>query len=353
MRFEVPITCVAAPDRVWPELQGWDRVTPMDAGVLSKRSGGILNNWVLRTYYHLALAGHPVTLAPRPQPGHLNLVSILDFGRKQRRADCFLVIPQADAHETLLADFRIFQNGLRATDDVSAVIWHWPQPGILPRDPARGDTVSHLTYKGRTLNLDPEFRSPDFLAELQARGFSFDIDAFDGLHADHDWNDYRAADAVLALRNMTHYDAAKKPASKLINAWMAGVPALLGPEPAFEELRQSADDFLTVRSPRDILNALETLRADPARFQAMVANGRTRAQDFTEAALTDLWVQVLAGPATAAYHRWQAQPGWQRRLRTWRNTWGEGAARKANLDRIVTGARLLDDPLDETKKAVS
>jgi hypothetical protein len=47
------------------------------------------------------------------------------------------------------------------------------------------------------------------------------------------WHDYSTDDLVLAVRDLTEKDALVKPASKLVNAWIAGVPALLGPEPAF------------------------------------------------------------------------------------------------------------------------
>lgn len=342
MRFPFPINFVAPENVVWPELRNWNG-TPIDDMTLSKRSGGIMNSWILRTYYQLRLAGYDVNLVPRPRNDGINIASIRDFGRKMRRLNTFLVMPRGDAHEPMLADFQILQNGLHKTGDSKAVIWHWPQPGILPRDPARAGELSCLSYKGRLINLDAQFRSDDFLTDLRAVGIGFNIDAFDGLHADHDWNDYRSTDAVLAVRNLTHYDAAKKPASKLVNAWFADVPALLGPEPAYQELRRSADDFIEVRTPNEVLEALSALRRNPERFRAVIANGRRRRAEFTDTALTQLWVDTLSGPICAAYERWLATPKWQRYARTALKMTREKTAKKRDKDRILSGPRLLDD----------
>lgn len=62
-----------------------------------------------------------------------------------------------------------------------------------------------------------------FQDALRQRGVRF-VNRFQG-----EWHDYQHVDAVLAIRDCPPVVLATKPASKLINAWKAGVPALLGP----------------------------------------------------------------------------------------------------------------------------
>lgn len=81
-----------------------------------------------------------------------------------------------------------------------------------------------------------------FQDALRQRGVRF-VSRFQG-----EWHDYQHVDAVLAIRDCPPVVLATKPASKLINAWKAGVPALLGPEPAYRELRTSPLDFLEAAS---------------------------------------------------------------------------------------------------------
>jgi hypothetical protein len=71
----------------------------------------------------------------------------------------------------------------------------------------------------------------------------------------------------------------EKPA-KLVNPWMAGVPALVGPEYAFQELREDPLDY-EVASVEDAMAAIDALRDDPDRYHTTRQHGLKRAQAFT------------------------------------------------------------------------
>lgn len=350
MQLKHPVHFVAPDDVVWPELLDWDG-TQIGDQTLSDRSGGILHSWVLRTYYQLRRVGENVTLSAEQRRDAINIVSPRDFGRRQRDLHSFIVVPQGDAHHSQLANFRILQNGVRPLDDAAAVIWHWPQPGIIPRDPQRGNDVSCLCYKGRLLNLDDQFKSDDFIASLKAQGIAFDIDAYSGLRGDHSWNDYAEADAVLAVRNLTLYDADKKPASKLVNAWFADIPAILGPEPAYRELGTPGEDYLEVRTAQEALDAVVSLKSDPELFQTLIANGRRRRAAYTETALTSLWLDTLNGPIAQHFSRWLKRPAVSRLFQSAKGIMREPRARAFDKVALETGARLLDPAPKQTEPA--
>ena len=108
MHLKHPVHFVCPDSLLWPELKGWD-CRRLEDQVLSDRSGGILHSWVLRTYYQLRHAGEAVTLSNRLCAQSINIVSVRDFGRRQRDLASFLVVPQGDAHTSELANFRILQ----------------------------------------------------------------------------------------------------------------------------------------------------------------------------------------------------------------------------------------------------
>ena len=110
----------------------------------------------------------------------------------------------------------------------------------LARAEARGARVERVGFVGRERNLAPAFRSAQFRRELAQRGFTLVL-------RERPWWDYRDLDAILAVRDASPAKLRTKPASKLVNAWHAGCPALLGPEPAFEARRRSPLDFLVGR----------------------------------------------------------------------------------------------------------
>lgn len=119
-----------------------------------------------------------------------------------------------------------------------------------------------------------------------------------------EWHDYSEADLVLAVRDLTQKDALVKPASKLVNAWIAGVPALLGPEPAFQKLMQSHLDYIEVATPQAALDAIRKLKHDPNLYRAMILNGQKRAEAFSTVQIAQKWQQALAQPIAELYSKW-------------------------------------------------
>ncbi len=275
------------PDRDWREMVRGERV------------------WILKTFLHLRSAGHPVRLVDAaPRDG------LVVFHAKQRRAvarslaaagrrapGCVLVGVRADLREPLIADFEILQNGRWAGPGRFAVR-HWPQGGLVPRDPGRGTRIEHVAFKGYAANLAAPFRGAAWAEALARRGLAWHADAveFAGLATDEaalDWNDYRQVDLVVAVRPPDRHLWTSKPATKLANAWRAGVPALLGPEWAYRELRRDNLDYLEVESAGEALAAIDRLRASPELYRAMVERGAERAAEVTVEAITRSWAEVL------------------------------------------------------------
>lgn len=155
---------------------------------------------------------------------------------------CFAVVVQADRPHPALSDLTVMQNGLVEEQDLCRKIPLWPQPGLIPRNPARRTRLEVISYFGSD-QYEPHFVKTDAFQEaLRQRGVRF-ANRFQGT-----WHDYENVDAVLAIRDCPPVVMATKPASKLINAWKARVPAMLGPEPAYRELRRSPLDFLETDS---------------------------------------------------------------------------------------------------------
>lgn len=181
----------------------------------------------------------------------------------------------------------IMQNGLMEETDLRKKIPHWPQPGLIPRDQARGDRLETIAYFGSD-QYEPHFvKTEAFQEALRQRKVRF-VNRFQGT-----WHDYENVDAVLAIRDCPPVVLATKPASKLINAWKAGVPAILGPEPAYRELCVSPLDFLEASSAEAVLDSIDRLQQEPGLYRRMVEHGAKRAEAFHEGVLTKQWIDLL------------------------------------------------------------
>ena len=128
-----------------------------------------------------------------------------------------------------------------------------------------------------------------------------------------DWPDFRQVDLLLAVRPEDRRLWTSKPASKLFNSWLAGVPALLGPEHAYRELRRSELDYLEVSSLAEAKAAVLRLLERPDLYQAMVENGRDRGAEFTAEATLSRWDEPLEqedpGPGLLPLQLPPAPPG--------------------------------------------
>jgi len=272
----------------WPDL---DDLTEDDVDAQAARFRGGVNNWVIQTYLRLksslASAGIAATIGETLVPMCVNVA----------HRDClnrlltpyfrsFVVGIRADRPPVFLCNVEVVQNDLQPRTARTAFLNLWPQPGLVARDPARGSRVERMAYFGRSSSLPAWFHDPAWHKALAAIGVTFEI-------RDTRWFDYSDVDVVLAHRVEAATMLRQKPASKLTNAWRAGVPALLANEPAYAALRAGDLDYIAIDSPTDVLAALERLRSMPAHYAAMAANGRSRGAAFSVEAVKAQWMRFL------------------------------------------------------------
>ncbi len=256
--------------------------------------------WILQTYLRMLAAGHPVTLTGRmPLRGVVVAHADSAVYTNPPSTEVVLVVVRADKAAQTYADFEIVQNGPAADAERVFHVHHWPQPGLVPRSSTRGDHIRVVEFKGHVVSLNPALRGRAFAEALAQRGIEWRVDVVDyrgHVSADYSecrWNDYSSTDLSVAVRHGWRRDHPSKPASKLINSWLAGSPAILGPESAYRELRRSELDYVEVTSLDEMIRAIDHLRGSPERYRAMIEGGFKRAQEFTTARLVDRWARLL------------------------------------------------------------
>ena len=110
----------------------------------------------------------------------------------------------------------------------------WCQPGLVPRDPSRGDAIRRVGFVGERRNLAQAFR--------------------DG---------------------------------------------------AFEALRRSELDFARGDKLETALESIARLQEDPALYRAMIENGRTRAEAYSDECQALHWEELFRGPMLEGYQCWR------------------------------------------------
>ncbi|NES87153.1 MAG: glycosyltransferase family 1 protein [Moorea sp. SIO2B7] len=257
--------------------------------------------WILQTYLRLRDDGFPCQLTGTMPDEGIVLVhrNTLPFNF-QPGPRLLIVCLKADKPARPYAQIHLVQNSYETKIlRNSYSMLHWPQPGLIPREPSRGDKFETVAFCGTGGNLAPELLDPSWREELKALGLQW---CFKNRWQ---WNDFSNVDVILAVRSFGSTNSGVwKPPTKLYNAWHAGVPAILAPEPAFRDLRRSDLDYLEVSSLDETIAALKRLRDDKELRQAMIENGHIRAEETKPEKLVAMWRSFLIDVAVPAYESW-------------------------------------------------
>jgi hypothetical protein len=303
----VPITfCLDVDDK---DIASWRALRPDDEPqrlVLGE------HYWIALSHARLRDAGVDVRLDNRlPDDG----IAVFYAGDKRvawaaarRGSRALLVAVRSDRNPVGFADIEVVQNAASADGVRAFHVPHWPQPGLLPRDPRRGGALRTLLFPGTPQNLHPGFRAQPWQDFLQARGLEFRCHYATPQGAPPAWQDYRDVDVMLAIRPSGAILVRNKPAWKLFNAWLAGVPAILGPESGYRDLREGPLDFIEATGPDDAMAAIDRLLSEPGLYAAMVDNGRTRGGAYTNTATVQAWRAVDADVLRPALRELQRKP---------------------------------------------
>jgi hypothetical protein len=286
----------------WRDLDAWTE-SDIDRNAVRFRSG--IDVWIVQTYLHvrdvLAAEGWKVALSDRFEPGAICVAHWDELHRlRWRAALAYLIGIRADRPPMCVADKIVRQNTLVADDAATIGIAPWPQPGMRVRRAERGDRVQRIGYFGRMAQAPAFFSDPEFLAEIAALGLEF-------VPSEHDWQDYRDVDVVIAFRTAPPSVLRHKPVTKLSNAWLAGVPAIVGPEPAYLQLRRDERDMCVADDAADVLAALTRLTREPGFYQAMRARAAARAPEFDVPAIRSRWLDFFRERVSPAFAQWQAR----------------------------------------------
>ncbi len=221
IRFVVDPRAVA-----WPDLESLDEG---DIEREPRRFVGGRNSWIAQSYLRLRASiearGWRASAGPDFIPGTVSIVHRDDMNRFASDGHAsYLVVVRADRAPVAACDLAIAQNALSLAPN-ERFIPLWPQPGLVPRDAARGARVERIAYHGRTGTAPAWFRDRGFHRSLAARGVAFDV-------REASWECYRDVDIALAIREELPGVLATKPATKIYNGWLSRVAVLAAPGPS-------------------------------------------------------------------------------------------------------------------------
>jgi hypothetical protein len=273
--------------------------------------GGGARIWTYFTAIALKDSGYSVEITTKlPEEGivlsHSRYLPTIIYPKKNRLIICI----RADYGRKYSADMHIVQNRYQIKNrgreffeflfspGLNYYIPYWSQPGLIPRDPSRKDLFMNVAYMGAPQNLDPALKSEEWTARLAKEGINF-FKIFDR----HLWHDYSYIDAILAIRPKTGDHHSRKPPSKLVNAWLARIPAILSPDSAFIEIYKNEKDFIRASNAEEAFIAILNLKSNKLLRRKIVKNGIQRSLEYTNKANIQRWITFLQEFAIPLYKK--------------------------------------------------
>lgn len=194
----------------------------------------------------------------------------------------------------------------KASIDRSRQVWlpMLPQRGMLRRNPDRGDRLETVALKAFSYNV-PTWMDEDFAKRLTRLGFRLRID---DEHSGR-WNDFHDVDIVLCThKTETLEDEKRKPATKLINAWQAGVIPVCGDYVGYHELaiHEQTALFVAGEDAEEYVAVLTRLRDDPQLAEQI--RGMMPTERYSPTAVTQRYWDAFekVQPARRAVVAWAA-----------------------------------------------
>jgi len=296
--------CFYLPESFLPSAEK-QALWPRGDGTTLEQSGKIAaaQSWIYRTWMMLQKDGCPAELVHTiPDRGCVVALSGNIPPSFRASTGLFLADVVADGLPHPAAALHIVQNAAHARRlPRGRFMPHWPQPGLVPRDETRGPVWQRAAFFGTGENLATELRSVAWQDELkQKTGMVLEIRGADR------WHDYSDVDAVIAIRDFSGAKQLHKPATKLYNAWLAGVPFIGGTDSAYGSEGEAGADYLVARSPAEVIAHLQRLKGDPNLRDRLVAAGRRKSVSRNPEAITAMWrefVEEKIPPLVAARRR--------------------------------------------------
>jgi len=290
-------------------LEGWDPDGEPN------RSSSSVSHSLIELYKRLQARGESVSIGNEIERGTRLLVVLARTISKRpvfsatlralREVDGRFVLLQTDTDPWRKLPIRptieVVPNRVAVREPWQRWIPELPQRGLRPRRQERKGRIQTVTFKGNPLNVHPVLLTEQWKSELAARGLGWSLDVPAVQEGpDHRWNDYADVDAALCVRHPRWEGLlARKPAGKLINAWLAGCIPFAAREPAYVELATDGKDVFFVDSPLDCLSIIEQLNDDPVRLRQIESAIAERAVEFAPARVVDLWQALLLEAASS------------------------------------------------------
>lgn len=264
-------------------------VSITESGVIEQCAPSTWLSWTFLTYVHLKKVYDCELVDSMPSSGIIFFFrGSVELTSKPNEKQ-FWICMVADASVHPYAHLNIFQNPTQSEKTIitSAFVRHWPQLNIIKSNRSL-TSLENLYYFGNEVNLCPELKSEDWLMFLQTNKLNFVVPNVAR------WHDYNNVDAVIAIRSFIDSDTFDtKPASKMINSWIANTIFISTGESAYIHEGKEKYSFVNVNSYDDLKNRILKLKSNLDEIEKYKRKGFQLQKHYTVDRYLNDWCTIV------------------------------------------------------------
>lgn len=272
----------------WHHADGMEKIPSLG------REMGTQECWIYQTWALLKHAGLHFPLVTEP-PAEGLVIMHADRSTKfledanSLSKKLFIVNIAADTPPHPRADLNILQNQAQHfLTPRSLFMPHWSQAHLIKRDSARGSRFENIVFFGYHGNIASELLTEEWNDTLRRR-----LGLYFYLQEPTAWHDYSQVDCAIAIRSFSRQQYFNRPATKLYNAWQAGVPFIGGNDSAFSSEGQPGKNYFKATSLHQLLKILQRLKESDSLRTDLVEDGLKSKEMVTRDAILARWKHLL------------------------------------------------------------
>ena len=194
-------------------------------------------------------------------------------------------------------DLEVVPNGILAERKNQKYLPHLPQRGLVARDSTRGNLLRNFEIKCYEHNIpDNLFEIASAIKKVHPETYLKIDSPKSSDSSDNNWHDFREVDISLILRSQKFkniFSDDRKPATRLVNAWVAGTIPFVDPLPAYLEIIRDKVDGFVIYEVGDIEKTLIELMSNPEYLSEVREAVRIRSQEYQVDKILDDWENAL------------------------------------------------------------
>lgn len=253
--------------------------------------------WIVQTYLYLKRTMNNVVHSDCLIEDAINIVHCDEMINLKKTHLYFIVTIIADKKNFMPGNVSIVQNNNQIKTKTYKWVMHWPQANLIKSNRGSETKELNIGFLGVEKN------------SINIRDYISDSKYFEKINlffkGPGEWHDYSNLDVVVAIRNFSKSESNEKPATKLLNAWKAGVLFIGGNDSAYDQIGKAGLNYIKIDNHKELVASIEEIIENKLIKQEYILQGLEASTKYEHKYIIKQWEEILNIFCVQEYSKWK------------------------------------------------